>query len=214
MTELNIRINNWEKFNPRSDRANYTWFRMSNGFFQDHRIFHLSDDEKLLFLFLLCEASKSNSDVVRSSVEFVASGRGKSVDSISKSLQALISLAVITPAESRQKAGEEPSLLPATNVRTNERTYTHAAEIQNLVFEKQDALNQILGIFDDIFAKKTPPALKKQTTQAAALAHFGSVEALHEWLSAVVNEKPAEQTNPAWKTYVENRIRKEIRGKL
>lgn len=56
---MKITIPNWNKFNPRSDRANYSWFRLENRLFES--LFRLGDAEKVTYLFLLCEASKKNS---------------------------------------------------------------------------------------------------------------------------------------------------------
>lgn len=57
---VHISIPNWEKYNPRSDRSNYNWFRMQNDFFVDQGVFILRPIEKLVLVFLICEFSKKN----------------------------------------------------------------------------------------------------------------------------------------------------------
>lgn len=59
---LQVTIPNWKKFNPRSDRVNFSWFRMENRFFEDQSIFYLNDQQKILYLFILCTASKGNTE--------------------------------------------------------------------------------------------------------------------------------------------------------
>lgn len=54
-----IRFKNWEKYNGRNDIKTFTWFRMSNSFLQDPKIFALEIEEVYAMLYLLCEASKS-----------------------------------------------------------------------------------------------------------------------------------------------------------
>jgi hypothetical protein len=122
---LQISITNWEKYNPRSDRANYTWFRFQNHFFHDQSVFPLSDSQKILFLFLLCEASRANSSEISIRLDYLSAilkVKPSEIHSNIQSIQDARLLAVITPADSRPIAGEEPSLLPATYVRTDVQT--------------------------------------------------------------------------------------------
>ncbi len=69
---VSIKINNWEKFNPRSDRGNFAWFRFQNSFFSDQVVFGLSSECKLLFIFLCCEASRHNSEAIKINPEYVS----------------------------------------------------------------------------------------------------------------------------------------------
>lgn len=54
-----IKFKNWEKYNGRSDIKTFTWFRMSNTFLQDPKIWSLEIEEVYAMLYLICEASKS-----------------------------------------------------------------------------------------------------------------------------------------------------------
>lgn len=55
-----IKFKEWHKFNPRKDIKHPAWFAFSNNFFSDPKIFELSIEEVLTFIFLLCEASRNN----------------------------------------------------------------------------------------------------------------------------------------------------------
>lgn len=123
---ITVVIPKWDKFNPRSDRANYTWFRLQNDFMTHHSLFSLSDSDKLLFILLLCEASKENKPELVVSVDYISAIRKTTPDKIAKQLEILSSVGLIElgvrgeePANSRQIAGKEPALLPATDERTN-----------------------------------------------------------------------------------------------
>jgi len=115
---IKVSIPNWSKFNPRSDRANYSWFRLENNFFHDQAIFGLTDSQKVLYLFLLCEASKKNSGDLIVRPNYLVALAGADQKKIDKDIKALVDCGLLT-AERRQDDGVEPSLLPATNVRTN-----------------------------------------------------------------------------------------------
>jgi hypothetical protein len=58
---LQIKFNNWEKYNKRQrDIKRPFWFAMSNNLFLDPFFIDLADDEKITFIYLLCEASQVN----------------------------------------------------------------------------------------------------------------------------------------------------------
>jgi hypothetical protein len=52
-----VSIPSWDKYNPRSDRTNYSWFRFENRFFHDQTVFKLGANSKLLVVFVFCEIS-------------------------------------------------------------------------------------------------------------------------------------------------------------
>lgn len=119
---MNITIKNWAKFNPRSDRANFTWFRMENRLFES--LFSLADDQKVLFLYILCEASKNNSGGELALDLDLASAMLKSNSKkIISGLEFLKSKNMIElhmVVKSRHDDGVMTALLHATDGRTNE----------------------------------------------------------------------------------------------
>lgn len=117
---ISVTIPSWEKFNPRADRANYTWFRFQNDFFQDHKLFGLSDSQVILFQMLLCERSKANKNTIDINLDLLSAYRRQPVKRIIEDIQALENIGVIKAADCRRNDGEQPASLPATNV-TNER---------------------------------------------------------------------------------------------
>jgi hypothetical protein len=131
-----IKIPNWSKFNPRADRVNFSWFRLQNNFFHDQSVFLLSPDQKLLYIFILCEASKTNSDIVKIAPRYVCAIIGMIEQKVRDTLSYIADLGLIvlseihTPinvcgdltSESRQNDDSKPSNCLTTNERTNERT--------------------------------------------------------------------------------------------
>lgn len=58
---MRLKFKNWDKYNKRQkDIKNPFWFALSNQVFLDPFFADLSDQERMTFLWLLCEASKQN----------------------------------------------------------------------------------------------------------------------------------------------------------
>lgn len=121
---IEISIPKWADYNPRSDRANYSWFRFQNEFFTDQKLFGLTDTQLMLFVFCLCEASKkSNQDVILN-LDFVSAVRKIPADKVLKDLRELAKRGVLVASERRPKDVSLPEQLPATNER-DERNETN-----------------------------------------------------------------------------------------
>lgn len=60
-----ITIVNWEKYNPRKDVKASSWLRLENNFCASPHLFKYDNDQKMVWVYLLCEASKrQKGDVV------------------------------------------------------------------------------------------------------------------------------------------------------
>lgn len=145
MQMIRISIVNWEKFNPRSDRANYSWFRFQNDFFHDQNVFGIGNVEKLLFIFICCEASKKNSAAVELRLDYISANLRVPQDEIQKAITAIKDAALVEivdvschqqkpsskpqkqkrPTKSRHDDGKQPSLIPATLRDETERNETN-----------------------------------------------------------------------------------------
>jgi len=114
MSKITVDIINWEKFNPRNDRANHSWFRFQNGFFENQDLFGVSNLGIACFLFILCTASKKGSSKVEISLPYFSALRKATEDEIIECLRDLTKRGVIVTVESRREAVIEPSLGLAT----------------------------------------------------------------------------------------------------
>lgn len=113
---IRIRIPKWERFNPRADRANHTWFRLENDFLEHRKVFHLSDVQIVLFLNLASIASKEGRPEFETRVSYLSALRKKKPAQIRNYLEILAASELIEveyadaePAESRQDDGKEPA---------------------------------------------------------------------------------------------------------
>lgn len=93
---LRFVVNNWYKLNPREQEGkHYAWFRLYSDFFQDQAVFEATPSQKLLYLFLLCEASKVSKAKVEFLPSFIAASTGLPVEQIVADSDALQMLGLI-----------------------------------------------------------------------------------------------------------------------
>jgi len=69
---ITVTIPNWEKYNPRSDRTNFSWFRFENRFFHDQTVYELGTNSKLLCVFLFCEVSRNAGRPTEVNLDYVS----------------------------------------------------------------------------------------------------------------------------------------------
>jgi|GEM_PF-1590014 len=60
MNSILIEVPNWESYNPRTDRASHTWFRLQNTIATEPKFFGLTASQKFIAICLFAEVSKSN----------------------------------------------------------------------------------------------------------------------------------------------------------
>lgn len=121
MNLIKIEITNWKKYNPRHDRKNYSWFRFQNDFFHDQYVFDLTDNQKLLWIFILCEASKNNGELTLN-VNYTSTFLKRSQKQILNDLESLQDLvswsrheAVMKPASGRPTVRTNDTVQYVTN---------------------------------------------------------------------------------------------------
>lgn len=191
MQMIRISILNWEKFNPRSDRANYSWFRFQNDFFHDQNVFGLGNTEKLLFIFICCEASKKNSKVVDLRLDYISANLRVVQDEIQTAIKNIENTKLIEmidlschqekpsakpqkqkrPTKSRHNDGKYPSSIHATGRDETERNETNATNETEESTERHESneLVSALKPYDPeeklqrVFSERNVP---KETQQA------------------------------------------------
>ncbi len=57
---LRVYILNWDKINSRKDVNNPTWFKFKHKFFEDPDFYSFTHEERIAWVYLLCESSKKN----------------------------------------------------------------------------------------------------------------------------------------------------------
>jgi len=110
-----VTLRNWDKFNPRKDRANHSWLRLQNNFFQDPEIFELTQRQSLLYLYCMCEASKRGDQTIKLSPNLASAILKTTPEKLINDLKALGDLVSV----SRRDDGKVPAKSLTTNERTN-----------------------------------------------------------------------------------------------
>jgi len=93
---LQITIINWDKYNPKRAQRTYTWLRLNNDIFFSPDIFGLKLEEKAVWIFLLCQASRKNSGVINLTPDFIAHSLNTKTSKISQALKTFEKIQLIT----------------------------------------------------------------------------------------------------------------------
>jgi len=92
---VEIEILKWDTYQPRKDRLNYSWFRFENKFFESADIYDLTLRQKLVYVFLLCEASKKGGKTFRTTPNYVGAMLKIKQNELVNDLKALSGVGVI-----------------------------------------------------------------------------------------------------------------------
>lgn len=124
MGSINIEILNWEQYNPRGDSKKPSWFRMQNNFFFSTSTYDLTNDQKIVLIFLFSIASQKNLGSITLSIDYITRFTSVNTCDISNALEILKQKQILNyyPCESRTDPCESRTKSPTTNERTNERT--------------------------------------------------------------------------------------------
>jgi len=124
---INIQIKNWAKYNPRSDVKSCSWFRMDNDFFADADFYKTSIEVRIVWIFVMCQASKKMATDLKINLNMVSDQTGLTQDVVKNSIDSLVLIGCIIKNEvfdiSTRSDSNVPQMFPsATNERTDERT--------------------------------------------------------------------------------------------
>jgi hypothetical protein len=105
MTKINgfrLRINGIEKYQQRTGGYKKCWwFSFSNNFFDDEEMGELTNDEKLVFIYILCEASKQQKKEVFISLKFMQQKIDVKKEVILSAVDKLHYFQIVTPIKSK-----------------------------------------------------------------------------------------------------------------
>lgn len=104
---LEIEVVNWEKYNPRTDRANYSWFRLQNDIATEPKFHALTTAQRFIAVCLFAEVSKSGGKIARVRLSWLADQLKTAICEIHSTIRVLVSEGVFRCPS--------VSLLPATN---------------------------------------------------------------------------------------------------
>lgn len=126
---IQLKINDWNRFNPRKDDKKHSWFRFENDFFI--KTFAWTTEEQVLFTYLCCCKSISKKDIISVQSKLACAVIRQTPKKLLHNLKSLESRGVITL--SLDKVLETVGV--PTNERTNERTTTLSSDDDHLLVE-------------------------------------------------------------------------------
>lgn len=126
-----VRINNFEKFNPRKDVKRNSWVRFEIDFFDDPNFYDLTNEEKLTWIYILCYVAKkysgsSTGDIHISRPHFAKNVTAE-IEVLYRTLNKLKQKGILTV---RTLRGRYANVSLRTNV-TNERDVTIRTNVTN-----------------------------------------------------------------------------------
>ena len=92
---IDIEILNWEKYNPRTDSKNHSWFRFENGLIESPQFYKWPGDHLKVFIYILSHASRKKSRFLTVDPEHPASAIKVGERSVRETLHKLSILGVI-----------------------------------------------------------------------------------------------------------------------
>lgn len=102
---MHIKINSWNKYNPRNDTKTKLWFAFSNRAVEDESFFHFNGEEFKTFIYILSKASQKNQDNIILVPEHASRTCGIPAEFVHSAIQKLLELKIISefnPDESVQ----------------------------------------------------------------------------------------------------------------
>jgi hypothetical protein len=132
-----ITINNWEKYNPRTDVKNTNWFRAQNSIFEDPDFFEFSRTELCFWFYLLSMASKKHVGQVIINImhaQRVAGFKESEINGAIEKLSKIQCVAVDVTSASRARNAHD-TLRYGTERNGTERTEHIAQQVERLYQE-------------------------------------------------------------------------------
>lgn len=187
---IEVTIVNWEKYQLRKDIKRPWWFALSNTFFTDPDFFEFSDQEKLVWIYILSEASKLQRPRVKINVIFADKVCGLKQKSVLSAVSKLKHLGCLEHVQNPYGSRTQSVLHITEQNKTEQNKYTLAQSFDFAsvyeIFPRKVGKQKGLGILRR--SVKTPEdfvllthAVKKyrdhvaqEQTEARYIKHFST----------------------------------------
>lgn len=169
MPEIEVTILNWEKYHPRKDVSNPSWFRFQNRTWNDSQFFSFTAEERWIWVCLLSMASQKNSAVLEFSTEWLSIQSGASVVTIENALEKLSRNACVTCA-----VRPRTQTLRARNVRGRNIT-----DITNIT-DKTNNITKDTKSCDSVSIKKPSRDSKKVGTDKVIAIYCAAYDSRYQ----------------------------------
>jgi len=123
---VKITVTNWDRYNPKRAQRTYTWLRLNNDILTGMDLYDCDADEKLIWVFILCECSKKNNGTINFNTKYCGSCLKIPPKKVSNALNLFTEIGLITidTLSLPPALPLEPENTTPTNERTNETNET------------------------------------------------------------------------------------------
>jgi len=155
MQQIEITILNWEKFNPRKDVSNPSWFRLQNQMCNDSQFFEFAPEERWIWVCLLSIASQKNSAKLEFSLEWLSLQTSVSVSSIENCLEKLQRNGCVTyTLRARDVHGRYITDITRQDITKQNKTKTFSSELKNISITEPTEQDLIKSNFSEFLNNK------------------------------------------------------------
>lgn len=189
---IEIEIKNWEKFNYRNDVKASSWFRFEHDFFDNDELDLMTNNDRLLWIYILCRASqRSNSAIKVSStkIKHILGCNQKVLDDALSNLQEL-QLIIL----SRNGGGTDAVRTREITCATDRQTDRHIRDVT---------------VFEALYKKYPKREPKKPMGKASGMRWLlnhkftdDEFEKLELAVNAYAESKPEPKYVPMWSSFV------------
>lgn len=189
--EITLKINNFDRFNPRGDVKRPSWFRLDHGMVEDSDFFSFTDGEFKAWIYILSQASKKNAGgtirLIYEHAERVCRIKRKTLDSVVVKLEQ-IKMVTVDVTSTLRARDVDVTDTNATYERTN---------VTNVTYETpQDHADVIVAELDDTLTRSLLEKVKPDI-QRSWIALYGDTEFIKReiqqaavWCKANSSRKP------------------------
>lgn len=218
---IKVRVNKWDKYNPRSDVKSSSWYRQQNDFFNDPNFYKASPATRLVWMYILCQASKRmDGGIAKINTEMMADVMLLKRSEIEKSIKLLEEIECIEPILDNVISTRSDTVVPApdpcsTNERTDERTNenerSQASVLEHLV--KDSLIRSWLRSGDAVTQSKIFSTYQQAYLSEAILAAYAwqkenrkrkAGSYLSAWIERDKNKKVKPDQDPFYKFMIES----------
>lgn len=201
---VNIEINEWEKYNPRSDRISYTWFRLQNDIVVSPKYFGWTSDQRIIWIGMLAEYSRNSCEPFVLNTTWLSQQLNIQVKLILSAIQLLIENNMVT-------CSNIDEWLPprhhhdTTWALTDRQTDKHICTVDTSQHNFEE-------LYKNHYPKRTKGNMGKAVGMKKAVKKFKSQESYDKFKVAVLEFKKLVDNGsydknyiPMWSTFVNSR---------
>lgn len=186
MQSVTIEIINWSHYNKRPDIKKTWWFAMSNSFFEEQKFGDWSLEDRAVWLYLLCIASKEQSAKISVNLAFAKRVAGISPQILNRVVMKLEKIQCIR-VHVHDPYGSVRDPVGTGQEKTGQNTIAHSSQDSPLLQKKEPApKKELVAVLHSVY-EKYPRKLGKSTGMKRLEKELTTMVELELFQTAVQN---------------------------